>query len=451
MSKSSTSKSSDDEYYGDNGEEFRSAILNNKYCLIDKIGYGSYSSVWLAYCISDNNFYAIKIQNSEDYEEGLQEMNILNRIKELNSKYLINIVDSFEVVKQEEKLKKYKKGNKKYTKKVIINNKFICMVLPLMACSLYTLIKRGKYSKGLGNELMLKSINCLLNSISILHENLKLCHTDLKPENMLISGYSFKVSEIIEEYSKFNLKNLYENKLKEELILKNYDLQNSNVKKKVRKLKTNILKSLHIKILDSMTSISNNSDSESDSESTNSESNYSEINEIINSKNLENCEIVLTDFGSNIKIKNLEEYDEIQTRYYRAPEVILKLNYNEKIDIWSIGCCLYEIYSGEILFNPDKDNETTRDMNHLNLIQNMIGEIPRSLVKKSPVRKEFFKDGKLKINRSGKHLDELLNEIQNPNEDIANLIKKCLIIDPNERPNIIELNSYFVKINNKIC
>ena len=34
-SSSNTSISSDDEYYGDNGEEFRGSILNNKYALID--------------------------------------------------------------------------------------------------------------------------------------------------------------------------------------------------------------------------------------------------------------------------------------------------------------------------------------------------------------------------------------------------------------------------------
>ena len=33
-------------------------ILNNKYALIEKIGFGSYSSVWLTYCIHDNNYYA---------------------------------------------------------------------------------------------------------------------------------------------------------------------------------------------------------------------------------------------------------------------------------------------------------------------------------------------------------------------------------------------------------
>ena len=39
MSSSEVSLSSDDEYYGDNGEEFRGSVLNNNYTLIDKIGY----------------------------------------------------------------------------------------------------------------------------------------------------------------------------------------------------------------------------------------------------------------------------------------------------------------------------------------------------------------------------------------------------------------------------
>ena len=82
-SESDCSISSDEEYCGDNGEEFREEILNSKYALIEKIGYGSYSSVWLAYSIPDDNYYAIKIQNCEDYDEGVFELRILRKIKEL--------------------------------------------------------------------------------------------------------------------------------------------------------------------------------------------------------------------------------------------------------------------------------------------------------------------------------------------------------------------------------
>lgn len=438
MSKSSTSESSDDEYYGDNGEEFRSNILNNKYALIEKIGFGSYSSVWLAYCISDNKYYAVKIQNSEDYEEGIEELNILNKIKSIDSNYLINIVEGFEIVKKDFVTKKIKKHNKIFTKKVQVSNKFVCMVLPLMACSLYSLIRRGRYSSGLDNDLLMKSSNCLINSVRILHNSLKLCHTDIKPENILISGYSLKINEIIDEYNKFNVKELYEAKVQEEIINKKYDLSNNNIKKKVRKAKSKILKTIHSHLLENMITINQDSDSDSEDNSSKSES-ISEI-DIIDNKNLENSEILLTDFGSNIKIKDLED-EEIQTRYYRAPEVILGHKYNEKIDIWSIGCCLYEIYTGEILFNPDKDEDISRDMYHLILIKNIIGSFPKNFIKKSPYKKDFFnKEYKLKVNANiSKSLDDLLDEAKNPNDKIKFIIKKCLTIDPDYRISINKL------------
>lgn len=39
-------------------------------------------------------------------------------------------------------------------------------------------------------------------------------------------------------------------------------------------------------------------------------------------------------------------YNYIQSRYYRAPEVILGLRYSTLIDIWSLGCVLAELYTG---------------------------------------------------------------------------------------------------------
>lgn len=450
MSRSSDSESSDDEYYGDNGEEFRSSILNNKYTLIEKIGFGSYSSVWLSYCISDNNYYAVKIQNSEDYDEGVIELNILNKIKKFDSEWLINIVEGFEVIKKETIRKKVKKGNKTIYKNIVEENKYICMVLPLMACSLYSLIRRGKYSRGLCTDLMNKSISCLLNSINIMHNNLEICHTDLKPENMLINGKSFKINEIIEEYSRYKLKFLYEKKVNDEIVLKNYDMNNLNVKKKVRKMKGNILKVLHSNILKQMRTINNNeSDDNSDDESDYSNSNTENSTiELLNDISLEDCKVQLTDFGSNIKICNLDN-EEIQTRYYRAPEVILQCKYNEKIDIWSIGCCLYELYTGSILFDPDKDEVINRDMNHLILINNIVGEIPENLIKRSPIKKEFFtKNYKLKIELDKeKSLDEMLENVQFPNKKVNELIKKCLTINPDLRPSVNELLNELIIIN----
>ena len=467
-SSSNTSLSSDDEYYGDNGEEFRGSILNNKYALIDKIGYGSYSSVWLAYSINDNKYYAIKIQNAEDYDEGVLELRILRKIKELNNEKMIHMIEGFEVIKRENVKKKIKKGKKIYIKKVTEVRKFICMVLPLMAGSVYSLIKEGKYKNGLDDNLMINCISTLLSSVYELHNKLKVCHTDLKPENMLISGMSVKVSELIDDYSKINLKDLYDSKLSLELNKKNWNPESSNYKKKVRKLKTKILKECHNSILDNMIILSEDLDSEcnsiyesdesSDSESklsddkiseSESESESSSIKRdnnfsVIDDKYLDNCKVVLTDFGSNLKIKDLED-DEIQTRYYRAPEVILKLNYTEKIDIWSIGCILYEIYTGTILFDPDKDKDFSRDFHHLFLIEEICGDIPVDLIKKCPRKKDFFKKSKLNCSKERNQidLDELINKKSQLNQLVLSLIKKCLIINPLNRPTIKELIDFY--------
>ncbi len=38
------------------------------------------------------------------------------------------------------------------------------------------------------------------------------------------------------------------------------------------------------------------------------------------------------------------------SRFYRAPEIILGIPFDYAADMWSIGCTLYEMYSGKILF-----------------------------------------------------------------------------------------------------
>ena len=60
--------------------------------------------------------------------------------------------------------------------------------------------------------------------------------------------------------------------------------------------------------------------------------------------------IKLIDFG-NACFSNKKMYKYIQSRYYRAPEVILELPYSTPIDCWSLGCILYELhFGGEALF-----------------------------------------------------------------------------------------------------
>ena len=63
-----------------------------------------------------------------------------------------------------------------------------------------------------------------------------------------------------------------------------------------------------------------------------------------------NCQIKVIDFGSSCYITDhLTSY--IQSRSYRAPEVLLGCTYGQKIDVWSLGCILSELWTGNVLFH----------------------------------------------------------------------------------------------------
>lgn len=66
------------------------------------------------------------------------------------------------------------------------------------------------------------------------------------------------------------------------------------------------------------------------------------------------CKIKIIDFGSS-STKGLSSIFYIQSRFYRAPEVILGIPYSNSIDMWSLGCIAYELMVGEPLF-PGSNN-----------------------------------------------------------------------------------------------
>lgn len=70
-------------------------------------------------------------------------------------------------------------------------------------------------------------------------------------------------------------------------------------------------------------------------------------------KSYSRCEIKVIDLGSScFETDHLCSY--VQSRSYRAPEVILGLPYDKKIDIWSLGCILAELCSGNVSSSIDE-------------------------------------------------------------------------------------------------
>jgi serine/threonine-protein kinase SRPK3 len=488
MSSSEVSLSSDDEYYGDNGDIFRGEVLNKKYALVKKIGYGAYSSVWLAYNYENNEYYAIKIQNPEDYEEGQEEVKYLRKIKRFDSPNLAKLVDSFDIENEvviEKKIKRIsKKSNKEktITEREIIKEKNICMVFKLKACSMYDLVKIGKYKDGLPIKVVKNIMYQVFEGLNILHNEMNVIHTDIKPENLLIEGVKDKIQKIMEIYSsdnnKISFKNLYEQAKNEYFKKKNYDINNKKHVKKFNKTKKNkFLKSINTYMLNNLKDVMSDFDSDSDSYDTDCDTDTEtsitksisdeleeELNNesLIDEKYINDCNIVITDFGN--LVNDGEIYDEegnveeIQTRYYRAPEVIMGNEYNNKVDIWSSGCILYELLTGEILFDPEKDKNYSRDIHHLYWIEQLLGELPKEMVIKSSRKNELFdKNYKIKnIPNINKYLlKDLINEKCGDSEEVKEMLSlliALLKINPKERLSISEClnHKWFEKKEEKV-
>jgi serine/threonine-protein kinase PRP4 len=45
------------------------------------------------------------------------------------------------------------------------------------------------------------------------------------------------------------------------------------------------------------------------------------------------------------------------SRYYRPPEICLGLKYSFAMDLWSVGVCLFELYTGKFMFTGRNNNE----------------------------------------------------------------------------------------------
>lgn len=65
--------------------------------------------------------------------------------------------------------------------------------------------------------------------------------------------------------------------------------------------------------------------------------------------------IKIIDFGA--ATREYEKHSEIiNTRQYRAPEVILGSSvWDEKSDIWGLACIFAELYTGELLFQTHEN------------------------------------------------------------------------------------------------
>lgn len=92
----------------------------------------------------------------------------------------------------------------------------------------------------------------------------------------------------------------------------------------------------------------------------------------------------LCDFGSASHVADNDITPYLVSRFYRAPEIIIGKSYDYGIDMWSVGCTLYELYTGKILF-PGKTN------NHmLKLAMDLKGKMPNKMIRKGVFKDQHF-------------------------------------------------------------
>ncbi|KAI1780112.1 kinase-like protein [Hypoxylon cercidicola] len=98
------------------------------------------------------------------------------------------------------------------------------------------------------------------------------------------------------------------------------------------------------------------------------------------------CDLGTAIDRSDAATANNEITPYLVSRFYRAPEIILGMPYDYAVDMWSIGCTLYELYTGKILFTGDSNNQM------LKAIIEIRGKFSTKLYKRGQLSHMHFDD-----------------------------------------------------------
>ncbi|XP_041801201.1 SRSF protein kinase 1a isoform X1 [Chelmon rostratus] len=112
--------------------------------------------------------------------------------------------------------------------------------------------------------------------------------------------------------------------------------------------------------------------------------------------NADQIKVKIADLGNACWVhKHFTE--DIQTRQYRSLEVLIGSGYSTPADIWSTACMAFELATGDYLFEPHSGEDYSRDEDHLALMIELLGKIPRHYALSGKYSQEYFtKRGDLK-------------------------------------------------------
>jgi dual specificity tyrosine-phosphorylation-regulated kinase 2/3/4 len=140
-------------------------------------------------------------------------------------------------------------------------------------------------------------------------------------------------------------------------------------------------------------------------------------------------DVRLIDFGSSCLIGR-QEYEYIQSRFYRSPEVILGITYGPPMDIWSFGCLLAELAMGRPLFDGEDEDEQIHNW------MDVLGQPPEHVIAISRRRKVYFNDDGLPLPAKKRRIPlprSLRGATRIRDPLLLDLIGRCLTWDQAQR------------------
>jgi serine/threonine-protein kinase SRPK3 len=164
------------------GERYK----DGKYTIIQKLGWGHFSTVWLSRDNTCGKHVALKVVRSAAHytETAMDEIKLLRKVVDANKdhpgrKHVVSLLDSFT-----------HKGP---------HGEHVCMVFEVLGENLLGLIKKWNH-RGIPMPLVKQITKQVLLGLDYLHRECGIIHTDLKPENVLIEIGD--VEEIVKNYVK---------------------------------------------------------------------------------------------------------------------------------------------------------------------------------------------------------------------------------------------------------
>lgn len=180
-------------------------VLIERYLVIQKLGWGHFSTVWLAKDIKYNTYVAMKIQRSASHYlvAAFDEVEILDQVSSywMKKEWLDSLKQYYK--DEPEKLKNIT-GNDCYSVQLLncflhhgAHGKHFVMVFEILGVNLLEVIKRYNY-KGVPLPLCRIMAKQCLMGLDYLHRVCQIIHTDLKPENVNLCLREEEVREIAE-------------------------------------------------------------------------------------------------------------------------------------------------------------------------------------------------------------------------------------------------------------